>query len=93
MRDDLRLAEELVGDRLLLLSLMEIRLEVSELALDSEVGSFSSTPVGSAVVAVHVTDEERGEIESVLKEERERRRRPVSSTRKTETKREERNEP
>jgi hypothetical protein len=64
--DDLGPSEELIGDRLLFLALVEIRLEVSELALDSEVGTFSSSPVGSTVVAVHVTDEERREIEAVL---------------------------
>lgn len=71
VRDDLGPSEELVGDRLLLLTLVEIRLKVSDLALDPEVGAFSSSPVGSTIVAVHVTDEERRKIEAVLRRKEE----------------------
>lgn len=66
VRDDFGPAEELVGDCLLLFALVEVGFEVGELALDPEVRTLASAPVGSAVVAVHVADEQRREIEPVL---------------------------
>lgn len=45
---------------------MEIRLKMSEFALDAEICARTNLPVRLAVIVVHVADEQWGEVEAIL---------------------------